>query len=146
MNIALAFPLYAWLGIPGLALAFSLAYFVGAVLTLCVLHVRLGGIDGARMASPLAKRRRRRRRGGRRELGRRRAHRVVELRPRRPSRSSSAPRVGGAVYLGAAGRCCASTSCRRCAALVPARLRAPEACNDQRVNDQPSSSESGAHA
>ena len=29
VNIALAFPLYAWLGIPGLALAFSLAYFVG---------------------------------------------------------------------------------------------------------------------
>ena len=30
VNIALAFPLYAWLGIPGLALAFALAYFVGA--------------------------------------------------------------------------------------------------------------------
>ena len=29
VNIVLAFPLYAWLGIPGLALAFSLAYVVG---------------------------------------------------------------------------------------------------------------------
>jgi putative peptidoglycan lipid II flippase len=55
VNIALAFPLYAWLGIPGLALAFSLAYFVGAGITLAVLHVRLGGIDGARMASSLTR-------------------------------------------------------------------------------------------
>jgi putative peptidoglycan lipid II flippase len=55
VNIALAFPLYAWLGIPGLALAFALAYFVAAALTLVVLRVRLDGIDGARMAATLTK-------------------------------------------------------------------------------------------
>jgi putative peptidoglycan lipid II flippase len=53
VNIALAFPLYAWLGIPGLALAFALAYFVGAVVVLGVLRARLHGIDGAQMASSL---------------------------------------------------------------------------------------------
>jgi putative peptidoglycan lipid II flippase len=51
VNIVLAFPLYAWLGIPGLALAFSLAYYVGAALTLFVLHRDLHGIDGRRLAS-----------------------------------------------------------------------------------------------
>jgi len=55
VNIALAFPLYAWLGIPGLALAFALAYYAAAILTLYVLRVRLDGIDGARMATTLAK-------------------------------------------------------------------------------------------
>jgi putative peptidoglycan lipid II flippase len=55
VNIALAFPLYAWLGIPGLALAFALAYFVGAAITLAVLRARLGGIDGAQMASSLTR-------------------------------------------------------------------------------------------
>jgi len=55
VNIALAFPLYAWLGIPGLALAFSLAYFVAVALTLVVLHARLGGIDGRRIATSVAK-------------------------------------------------------------------------------------------
>ena len=50
-NIALAFPLYAWLGIPGLALAFSLSYLVAAGLTLVVLHRRLHGIDGRRLTS-----------------------------------------------------------------------------------------------
>ncbi len=55
VNIALAFPLYAWLGIPGLAFAFALAYFAGAALTLIVLRERLGGVDGARMAVTIAK-------------------------------------------------------------------------------------------
>src|SRR5262249_13598426 len=55
VNIALAFPLYAWLGIPGLALAFSIAYAVAAVVTLLVLKARLGGIDGARLASSLVR-------------------------------------------------------------------------------------------
>jgi putative peptidoglycan lipid II flippase len=55
VNIALAFPLYAWLGIPGLALAFSSAYFVGAGLILAVLHQRLHGIDGRRLAATLTK-------------------------------------------------------------------------------------------
>ncbi len=55
VNIALAFPLYAWLGIPGLALAFALAYFAGAALTLYVLHVRLHGVDGTRIAVTITK-------------------------------------------------------------------------------------------
>jgi putative peptidoglycan lipid II flippase len=55
VNIALAFPLYAWLGIPGLALAFSLAYFVAAGLTFAVLRQRLDGIDGRRIAVTLTK-------------------------------------------------------------------------------------------
>jgi putative peptidoglycan lipid II flippase len=55
VNIGLAFPLYAWLGVPGLALAFSLAYFVGAGLALFVLHDRLDGIEGRRIATTVAK-------------------------------------------------------------------------------------------
>ena len=55
VNIGLAFPLYAWLGIPGLALAFALAYFVGAALALFVLHDRLGGIEGRRIATTIGK-------------------------------------------------------------------------------------------
>jgi putative peptidoglycan lipid II flippase len=55
VNIALAFPLYAWLGIPGLALAFALAYFVAAFITLGVLRARLHGIDGAQMAASLTR-------------------------------------------------------------------------------------------
>jgi putative peptidoglycan lipid II flippase len=50
VNVALAIPLYAWLDIPGLALAFSGAYAVGAVATLVVLRRRIGGIDGRRIA------------------------------------------------------------------------------------------------
>jgi putative peptidoglycan lipid II flippase len=55
VNIGLAFPLYSWLGIPGLALAFSLSYFVGAGITLVVLHARLHGIDGRRVAGTVVK-------------------------------------------------------------------------------------------
>ena len=55
VNIVLAFPLYAWLGIPGLALAFSLAYFVGAGVAFFVLHRDLDGIDGRRLASTVAR-------------------------------------------------------------------------------------------
>jgi putative peptidoglycan lipid II flippase len=55
VNIALAFPLYAWLGLPGLALAFSGAYLVAAGLTLGVLHQRLHGIDGRRLAVTVTK-------------------------------------------------------------------------------------------
>ena len=55
VNIALAFPLYAWLGIPGLALSFALAYGVAAVITLGVLRGRLHGIDGAQLASSLTR-------------------------------------------------------------------------------------------
>jgi putative peptidoglycan lipid II flippase len=42
VNIALAFPLYSWLGIPGLALAFALAYLFACLLTLVVLELELG--------------------------------------------------------------------------------------------------------
>jgi putative peptidoglycan lipid II flippase len=55
VNIALAFPLYAWLGIPGLALSFAIAYTVAAVITLAVLRGRLGGIDGAQLTSSLTR-------------------------------------------------------------------------------------------
>jgi len=49
VNIALAVPLYAWLGVPGLALAFSTAYLGAAVLSMSVLHVRLHGVDARRV-------------------------------------------------------------------------------------------------
>jgi len=55
VNVALAFPLYAWLGIPGLALSFSAAYLVAAVLTLAVLSRRIGGVDGRRLAATTAR-------------------------------------------------------------------------------------------
>jgi putative peptidoglycan lipid II flippase len=55
VNVALAFPLYAWLGIPGLALAFSLAYTVAAVITMVVLRAQLHGIDGAQLWSSLSR-------------------------------------------------------------------------------------------
>jgi putative peptidoglycan lipid II flippase len=55
LNIALAVPLYAWLGIPGLALAFSGAYIGAAALTLLVVRARLGGIDGRRLADTSAR-------------------------------------------------------------------------------------------
>jgi putative peptidoglycan lipid II flippase len=55
VNIVLAFPLYAWLGIPGLALAFSLAYVVGVGVALFVLQRDLHGIDGPRLAATIAK-------------------------------------------------------------------------------------------
>ena len=55
VNIALAFPLYAWLGIPGLAWSFSAAYLVAAVLTLIVLSRRIGGADGKRLAATTAR-------------------------------------------------------------------------------------------
>jgi putative peptidoglycan lipid II flippase len=55
VNIALAFPFYAWLGIPGLALAFSSSYAVAAVVTLIVLRAQLRGIDGAQLWSSLSR-------------------------------------------------------------------------------------------
>lgn len=54
-NIALAFPLFAWLGIPGLALAFSASYFLGMALAAWVARVRLGRIDGQRIASVIVR-------------------------------------------------------------------------------------------
>ncbi|HEX6310481.1 MAG TPA: murein biosynthesis integral membrane protein MurJ [Acidimicrobiia bacterium] len=55
LNIALAIPLYAWLEIPGLALAFSGAYAVAAVVTLAVLRRRIGRLDGRRLAATTAR-------------------------------------------------------------------------------------------
>ena len=55
VNVALAIPLYAWLGIPGLALSFSAAYLAAAAVTLAVLRRRIGGIDGKALATTLAR-------------------------------------------------------------------------------------------
>ncbi|MGH9024906.1 MAG: murein biosynthesis integral membrane protein MurJ [Acidimicrobiia bacterium] len=51
VNIALAIPLFAWIGVPGLALAFALAYAMAAVATFAALRRRLGRLDGRRLAS-----------------------------------------------------------------------------------------------
>jgi putative peptidoglycan lipid II flippase len=48
-NIAANFPLYAWLGVPGLALAHALSYLVAAAFGGVVLRRRIGGIDGRRL-------------------------------------------------------------------------------------------------
>jgi len=55
VNIALAFPLFAWLGIPGLALAFSSAYVIGAAISLATARVRLSGLDGRRIVHVAAR-------------------------------------------------------------------------------------------
>lgn len=49
VNIALALALFSWLGIPGLALAFSGAYTLAALVTLAALGRRLHGIHGRRL-------------------------------------------------------------------------------------------------
>ena len=114
VNIALAFPLYAWLGIPGLALAFALAYFVGAGVTLAVLRVRLGGIDGAQMASSLTRIVAAGVVVGGVSWAVGELDRVVELRPR----GARGRRRGGDRRRGvprSCWSCCGSRSCRRCA-------------------------------
>jgi putative peptidoglycan lipid II flippase len=55
VNIALAFAFYEWLGVPGLALAFSAAYLMAAVLALVVVDRRLGGIDGRALGLTVGK-------------------------------------------------------------------------------------------
>jgi putative peptidoglycan lipid II flippase len=55
VNVVLALVLFAWLGIPGLALAFSGAYAVAALVTLAALRRRLGGIDGRRLLGTSAR-------------------------------------------------------------------------------------------
>jgi putative peptidoglycan lipid II flippase len=55
INVALAFPLYAWLGIPGLALAFSLAYLAASGLVLVVLELELGRFLNRALAVTLLK-------------------------------------------------------------------------------------------
>ena len=50
-NIAIAFPLFAWLDVPGLALAHAISYIFAAILGGAVLRRQLGGLDGARVGS-----------------------------------------------------------------------------------------------
>lgn len=50
-NIALAFPLFAWLDVPGLALAHAISYVLAAVLGGVVLRRQIGGLDEGRLAS-----------------------------------------------------------------------------------------------
>ena len=50
-NLAINFPLFWWLDVPGLALAHALSYIFAAVIGGAVLRRQLGGIDGARLAS-----------------------------------------------------------------------------------------------
>jgi putative peptidoglycan lipid II flippase len=49
-NIAIAFPLFAALDVPGLALAHAISYIFAALLGGVVLRRQLGGLDGARIA------------------------------------------------------------------------------------------------
>jgi putative peptidoglycan lipid II flippase len=49
LNIALAFALYAWIGVRGLALSWSLAYIGAGVVTLYAMRRRLGRLEGRRM-------------------------------------------------------------------------------------------------
>jgi putative peptidoglycan lipid II flippase len=55
INIVLAFALYPWLGVKGLALSWSLAYIVASLLALASLRRRLGNLDGRRNVGPLAR-------------------------------------------------------------------------------------------
>ncbi|MGH2726811.1 MAG: murein biosynthesis integral membrane protein MurJ [Actinomycetota bacterium] len=55
VNIAIAFPLFAWLDVRGLALAHSLSYIFAALLGGAVLRRQLGGLDGARIGSSTAR-------------------------------------------------------------------------------------------
>lgn len=50
-TVAVAFPAFALLGVPGLGLAHALTYVAGTVVGLLILRRRAGGIDGARLAS-----------------------------------------------------------------------------------------------
>lgn len=51
VTIATAIPAFALLGVPGLALAHALTYLSGTILGGAILRRRIGGIDGARLAS-----------------------------------------------------------------------------------------------
>lgn len=55
VNIGLALALFSWLGIPGLALAFSGAYVVATGTTLYVLSRRIGGLSGRGIETSAAK-------------------------------------------------------------------------------------------
>jgi putative peptidoglycan lipid II flippase len=49
-NVAIDFPLFAAYGVQGLAAGHAASYVLGAVVQGFVLHRRLGGIDGGRVA------------------------------------------------------------------------------------------------
>jgi putative peptidoglycan lipid II flippase len=49
LHAAINFPLFAWLGVAGIALGQSLAYTVGIVVGGSVLGAKIGGIEGARV-------------------------------------------------------------------------------------------------
>jgi putative peptidoglycan lipid II flippase len=55
LNIVGALLLYPAMGIPGLALAFSLAYTIAALVTLAVMSHRLGGLRGRQIGSTFAR-------------------------------------------------------------------------------------------
>jgi putative peptidoglycan lipid II flippase len=55
LNIVGALLLYPAMGIPGLALAFSLAYTVAALVTLAMMSRRLGGLRGRQIGSTFAR-------------------------------------------------------------------------------------------
>jgi len=50
-NIAIALPLFAWLEVPGLALAHAISYTFAAILAGVVLRRQLGGLDESRIGS-----------------------------------------------------------------------------------------------
>jgi putative peptidoglycan lipid II flippase len=55
LNIALAFALYAWIGVRGLALSWSLAYIAAAVVTLYAMRRRLGRLEGRQMVDSVVR-------------------------------------------------------------------------------------------
>ena len=55
VNIVAALLLYSVLGIPGLALSFSIAYTLSAILALAVMSRRLGGLRGRQIGSTFAR-------------------------------------------------------------------------------------------
>jgi len=55
VNIAGALLLFPLLGIPGLALSFSIAYTLAALLTLAIMSRRLGGLRGRQVGSTFAR-------------------------------------------------------------------------------------------
>ncbi|MBK9181041.1 MAG: murein biosynthesis integral membrane protein MurJ [Acidimicrobiales bacterium] len=55
VNVALALVLYPWIGVPGLALAWTVAYVVAPVVTHAVLARRLGGLGDGRVPPELGR-------------------------------------------------------------------------------------------
>jgi putative peptidoglycan lipid II flippase len=55
LNIALAYPMFQWRGVPGLALAHAISYVFAAILGGVVLRRQLGGLDGARIGASTMK-------------------------------------------------------------------------------------------